>query len=178
MSSFKELPKEIIYGIASLLRFRALVRVTETCHKYNKLLQHTLQTKKTELFAQHTHMYDDDGCAFKFVPAPAIPTKEFPEGFPITGIYFFEDYEWHSRGDINFFFSGSGFSKFLKERNNPNEYVATIHTKTKKIHQHELGCVANYYKNPSPGHWNDADGDFRAIFHFGKTKMKEFWRSL
>lgn len=166
-----ELPLEMIYFIAEKLNFRSLVQLRLTCSCYAQLLNDLVASRKQELFTKYT--LTDEENAIKYIPGPAI--KELPRGFPIDGIYFFEVEDYHARADVNFFFRN--FDGFLKNSHD-TKYIATIKTKTKKIHKHDLGCHNLSPRCKSPGHWNDLDGDYRVMFHQGKQIIKEFWRAL
>ena len=167
-----QLPLEIVFCIAEVLNFRSLVQLRLACKLYSDLLQKLVASRKRELFTKYT--FTDEENALQFIPGPAI--KELPDGFPIDGIYFFEVPDYHARADLYFFFHK--FDKFLKDpSSDPAKYIATIQTKTKKIHNHDIGCH-NLSHRGSTGHWNDLDGDYRSWFHRAKLVMKEFWRAL
>jgi hypothetical protein len=169
--SLSSQPKEIVCFIAEKLPFRSLVRFSRTCRKYHDLLTELITSRKKELFTQHTIEWATEDYAIKFVPGPAI--TDLPKDFPIDGVYFFENYEYHSRGDVNFFFYD--FDKFAQKCNPPEKYIATIKTPSLQIHYHVTGCH-NLSKNSRCGYWNDVIVDEVETFRLGKSKMKEFWR--
>lgn len=167
-------PLEIVYLIASHLNFRSLICLKRTCRTYSELLDSLIESRKKELFAQHTFADDENGIVF--YPGPAI--KHLPKNFPLDGIYFFDMPDYHASCNVQFFLLN--FDKFLRSDCLDTQCIATIKTKTKKIHNHDLGCH-NLSRSDLIGHYNDLDvayGDYRSLFHVGKTNIKEFWRAL
>lgn len=164
-------PLEIIYLIALHLNFRSLVSLKRTCRTYSELLDSLVTSRKNDLFARHT--FTDEGNALVFYPGPAI--KSLPKHFPLDGIYFFEMPDYHASSDVHFFLLN--FDKLLRSNYQDTQCIATIKTKTQKIHNHDLGCH-NLSQSKEIGHYNDLDVDYRSLFHVGKTKIKEFWRAL
>lgn len=57
--------------------------------------------------------------------------------------------------------------------------IATIKTKRKQVHNHDLGCHSvNFSKHKALQHWNDLDGDYRDLFQKAKLVIKKFWKNL
>ncbi len=165
------LPTEIIFFITRHLNLRSLIALSSTCAHYNFALKSSVKCLKKKLFTPAILDYDDDTLLI-FYPGPAIYKTHLTPDMPIDGIYFFDGplYQNGRAADVNFFYHH--FGQYLKTSS--GKYIASITTKTREIHQHDLGCL---YKGEFL-HYNDDDdyGDYKCIFAFGKAKMKEFWQ--
>jgi len=167
------LPLEVVIMITDHLNVRSFARFTMTCKMYYELHSKVFK-RKYNLFKSsvYTHIIDD-GTIIKFIPGPAI--GNFPRKMPIEGVYFYNG----DRRNLSFFYKN--FSKFLGKKSKGKvgyKYVATIYTKEKKIHNHDLGVtdLRNDGKFSGLYHYNDIDGNYRELFAIGKEKIAEFWR--